>query len=73
MASFLVTLQLVHRLNNAARQGLHRERVFRDISHPFEIELFTKYWFCHADIMDLVGDSILVAERKGSVTPTLAL
>ena len=56
--------------------------MFRDRSHSFEIyddaELFTKYRFRRADIIimdldDVVGDSVLVAERKAPVTPTLAL
>ena len=52
--------------------------MFRDRSHHFEIydaaEVFTRYQFHCADIMDLddvVDDSVL--ERKRSVTPTLAL
>ena len=44
--------------NNVARRRVHRERVFRDRSHPFEIydeaELFTRYRFRRADNMNLV-------------------
>ena len=76
----MAELQLVHRRNNTGRRRLHRERMFRDRSHPFKIDedakLFTRYRFRRADIMDIddvVGDSVLVAERKCSVTPTLAL
>ncbi len=74
----MAALRPVHRLNNGARRGLHRERWFRDRSHPFEIyddaELFTRYRFRRADIMnlvDMVDDNVSVAERKGSLTPTL--
>ena len=74
----MAALRPVHRLNNEARRGLHRERVFRDGSHAFEIyddvELYMRYRFRHADIMnlvDMVGDNFSVAERKDSLTPTL--
>ena len=54
----MAALRLVHRLNNAARRGLRRERVFRDADHPFDVyddvELFDRYWFRRHDIMDLV-------------------
>ena len=55
----MAALRLVHRLHNAARQGLHRKRVFRDRSHRFEIyddiKLFTRYRFHHADIMSVTA------------------
>ena len=74
----MAALRPVHRLNNEARRGLHRERVFRDRLHPFEIyddaELFMRYRFRRADIMnlvDMVCDNVSVAERKGPLTATL--
>ena len=52
--------------------------MFRDRSHPFKVcdeaELFTRYRFHRANIMnlvDMVGDNVSVAERKGSLTSTL--
>ena len=52
--------------------------MFRDRAHPFEsyddAELFMRYRFRRADTMnliDMVGDNVSVAERKGSLTPTL--
>ena len=74
----MAALRPVHRLNNEVRRGLHRERLFRDRAHPFEIyddaELYMRYRFRRADLMNLVemvGDNVSVAERKGSLTPTL--
>ena len=52
----MAALRLVHRLKNAARRGLHRERMFRDGHIPFEIyddaEFFTTYRSRRADTMD---------------------
>ena len=54
--------------------------MFGDRSHPTEMyndaKLFMRYRLHSADIMDLVdliSDNILVAERRGSLTPTLKL
>ena len=53
----MAALRPVHRLNDEVRRRLHRERVFRDRSHPFEIydeaELFMRYRFRRANIMNL--------------------
>ena len=76
----MAALRQVHRLNDAARRGLRRERVFRDRSHPFEmyddVELFDRYRFRRDDIkdlVDLVGDDVSISTRKGSLTTTLQI
>ena len=69
----MAALRPVHRLNNEARRGLHRERLFRDRAHPFEIyddaELYMRYRFRRTDIMnlvDMVGDNVSVADTNGN-------
>ena len=66
----MAAIRQVHRLNDAARRGLQRERVFRDRSHPFkmcdDVELFDRYCFRCDDIMDLVdlvGDNVLISTQ----------